>query len=93
MVLQERCKRHVRAVRETIQDCKRGNEENNCRGMSEENRGSYNEVVLSEEHYSRAKPYIVLTFLMMKHFLLNANYPSPLSHDLNAFLRSQIATR
>lgn len=50
-------------------------------------------MVLSEEHYSRAKPYIVLTFLMMKHFLLNANYPSPLSHDLNAFLRSQIATR
>jgi hypothetical protein len=40
----------------------------------------------------RAKPYIIITFLMMKHFLLNQNYQNVIFFDLNAELRSKIAT-
>ena len=31
----------------------------------------------------RAKPYLIVTFLMMKHFLLNNNYSNTLHWDLN----------
>lgn len=40
----------------------------------------------------RAKPYIIVTFLMMKHFLLNQTYENLLHFDLNAELRSKVAT-
>ena len=39
-----------------------------------------------------AKGYLVLTFLMMKHFLLNMNYSNALHCDLNTEMRNKIAT-
>jgi hypothetical protein len=41
---------------------------------------------------NRAKPYVVITFLMMKHFLLNQIYGVTLHFDLNAEIRSKVAT-
>lgn len=50
------------------------------------------DLLFDEEQFKNAKPYIVLTFLMMKHFLLTQVYPSIISFDHNAVLRSKIAT-
>ncbi len=48
--------------------------------------------MFESEWIRKAKPYIVLTFLMMKHFLLNQAYPSQMSFDLNVDMRSKVAT-
>lgn len=69
LILQERCKKHLRVVREVM-------------------RGERGE----EGCLERAKLYIVLSFLMMKHFLLNQIYPSQINYDLNAEMRSKVAT-
>jgi hypothetical protein len=47
---------------------------------------------MENELLKRAKPYVIITFLMMKHFLLNQLYGVALHFDLNAEIRSKIAT-
>ena len=51
-----------------------------------------NQDVIETEMLKRAKPYVVITFLMMKHFLLNQIYGVALHFDLNAEIRSKVAT-
>lgn len=76
LILQERCKKHIKAVREIMQG------EVNMDGKG----------VIENKWIDKAKPYIVLSFLMMKHFLLNQIYPNQINFDLNAEMRSKVAT-
>jgi hypothetical protein len=70
LALQERCRKQVRALRDL--------------SLEKECQQAVNsEGLLEVEHMQKAKQYIVFSYMLMKHFILNPSNSRDIYLDLN----------
>ena len=77
LALQERCKRHVKMLRDESLSMLEQNSSSNC-------------DLMSEKYMKKARNYVILTYMLMKHFLLNLHERRDIYLDSNIEIRSKL---
>lgn len=79
LALQDRCRRHLHILREFHSELSSSQAENN-------------ENIINQSYMKKARSYVIFTFMLMQHFLLNLHDKRDIFLDANIEARSKLMT-